>query len=32
LQENIASAQVVLPAEVLEGIERIHRSQPNPCP
>jgi len=32
LQENIASAQVVLPAEVLEGIERIHRGQPNPCP
>lgn len=32
LQENIASAEVTLPASVLEGIERIHRSQPNPCP
>ncbi|MBX6319341.1 NADP(H)-dependent aldo-keto reductase [Pigmentiphaga sp.] len=32
LKENIASAQVQLSPEVLEGIERIHRSQPNPCP
>ncbi|MDX3906253.1 MAG: NADP(H)-dependent aldo-keto reductase [Pigmentiphaga sp.] len=32
LDENIASAEVVLSPEVVEGIEAIHSAQPNPCP
>lgn len=32
LQENMASADLELPAAVLEGIEAIHRELPNPCP
>ena len=32
LKENIDSADVALPAEVLEEIERIHARQPNPAP
>ncbi|HET6786689.1 MAG TPA: NADP(H)-dependent aldo-keto reductase, partial [Aquabacterium sp.] len=32
LRSNIASIDVVLPPEVLEGIEAIHRRHPNPAP
>ncbi len=32
LKSNIASAEVNLPNEVLEGIENIHADRPNPCP
>ena len=32
LRENIASAEVVLDADVLERLEAIHRRIPNPCP
>jgi aryl-alcohol dehydrogenase-like predicted oxidoreductase len=32
LRVNLASVELVLPAEVLEGIERIHRRCTNPCP
>jgi aryl-alcohol dehydrogenase-like predicted oxidoreductase len=32
LRSNIDSIQVVLPSEVLEGIEAIHRRYPNPAP
>ena len=32
LKENIASIDIKLPDEVLEGIENIHNSIPNPAP
>ncbi|MFF7706728.1 NADP(H)-dependent aldo-keto reductase [Pseudomonas sp. NPDC007930] len=32
LQSNLASAELVLSAEVLQGIEAIHQRQPNPAP
>ena len=32
LESNLASADLQLSAEVLEGIEAIHRAQPNPAP
>lgn len=32
LKSNIASADLVLSAEVLKGIEAIHEAHPNPCP
>jgi aryl-alcohol dehydrogenase-like predicted oxidoreductase len=32
LQSNLASTDLELPGEVLEGIEAIHKSQPNPSP
>jgi len=32
LQSNIAAADVVLGAEVLEAIEAVHRAMPNPAP
>ncbi len=32
LEENIASAQTVLPEALLEAIEAIHQQDPNPCP
>ncbi len=32
LQENMASADLELPAAVLKGIEAIHRELPDPCP
>jgi aryl-alcohol dehydrogenase-like predicted oxidoreductase len=32
LRSNIASVGLTLSNEVLEGIEAIHRRQPNPCP
>ncbi|WP_341679207.1 NADP(H)-dependent aldo-keto reductase [Niveibacterium sp. SC-1] len=32
LRQNIASAAVTLPAEVLAGIDAIHRRYPNPAP
>lgn len=32
LESNLASAELELTAEVLEGIEAIHREQPNPAP
>ena len=32
LQENISSIDVVLPDEVLSGIESIHSENSNPCP
>lgn len=32
LQDNIASLDVTLSAEVLEGIEEIHKALPNPAP
>jgi aryl-alcohol dehydrogenase-like predicted oxidoreductase len=32
LRANIAAAQLVLPAEVVAGIEKIHRDHPNPAP
>lgn len=32
LDENIASIDVSLPQEVIEGIEAIHREHPNPSP
>ncbi len=32
LQENIASVELTLSKEVLEGIEAIHQAMPNPCP
>jgi aryl-alcohol dehydrogenase-like predicted oxidoreductase len=32
LKENLASAEVVLSAEVLEQIEAMHKRYPNPVP
>lgn len=32
LQSNIASMQLTLPQEVLDGIEAIHQRFPNPAP
>jgi len=32
LEANLGSADLELSEEVLEGIEAIHRKQPNPCP
>lgn len=32
LQSNIASMELTLPEEVLQGIEQIHVQYPNPCP
>jgi aryl-alcohol dehydrogenase-like predicted oxidoreductase len=32
LKSNIASASVTLSSEVLQDLETVHRSQPNPCP
>lgn len=32
LEKNIASLNVSLPADVLTAIERVHASNPNPCP
>ncbi len=32
LRTNLGAADVVLSAEVLKGIEAIHRAWPNPCP
>lgn len=32
LRTNIASANMALPADVLDGIEAIHAENPNPCP
>lgn len=32
LKSNIASSDLVLSKEVLEGIEQIHNEYPNPCP
>jgi aryl-alcohol dehydrogenase-like predicted oxidoreductase len=32
LEDNLASAQLSLSAEVMEGIEAIHQRQPNPAP
>ncbi|ROR34619.1 NADP(H)-dependent aldo-keto reductase [Inmirania thermothiophila] len=32
LEENLGAEDLVLPPEVLEGIEAIHRRHPNPCP
>jgi aryl-alcohol dehydrogenase-like predicted oxidoreductase len=32
LQENLDSAELVLPAEVLEKIEAVHKLYPNPAP
>ncbi len=32
LATDIASIDIELPEEVLEGIERIHQEDPNPCP
>ena len=32
LETNLGSADLALSQEVLDGIEAIHRSQPNPCP
>lgn len=32
LRQNIASADLRLPAEVLDEIEAVHTRQPNPCP
>ncbi|RMG31686.1 MAG: NADP(H)-dependent aldo-keto reductase, partial [Gammaproteobacteria bacterium] len=32
LETNLASAELVLPPSVLDGIEAIHRRQPNPAP
>ena len=32
LEENLASTDLQLPAEVTEGIEAIHQRQPNPAP
>ena len=32
LESNLASAELELTTEVLEGIEAIHREQPNPAP
>jgi aryl-alcohol dehydrogenase-like predicted oxidoreductase len=32
LKDNIASAELVLPPEVLAGIEAIHKQYPNPAP
>ncbi len=32
LEENLGSAGVTLPAEVLERIEEVHRRYPNPAP
>lgn len=32
LRSNIAAAALVLPAEVVAGIEKIHRDHPNPAP
>jgi aryl-alcohol dehydrogenase-like predicted oxidoreductase len=32
LESNIASIDLVLPKEVIKGIEKIHTLHPNPCP
>jgi aryl-alcohol dehydrogenase-like predicted oxidoreductase len=32
LEANLESIELQLPDDVLEGIEEIHRRQPNPCP
>ena len=32
LKTNLASASVTLGPEVLQDVEAVHRSQPNPCP
>jgi aryl-alcohol dehydrogenase-like predicted oxidoreductase len=32
LKQNLDSAEVKLPAEVLEKIEVLHRQHPNPAP
>ena len=32
LKENIAAFELDLPSEVIQGIEAIHRQQPNPAP
>ena len=32
LQENLSAFDVTLSADVLKGIEAIHRLRPNPCP
>jgi aryl-alcohol dehydrogenase-like predicted oxidoreductase len=32
LKTNLASATVNLSPEVIQGIEAVHRSHPNPCP
>ena len=32
LETNLASLELKLSAEVLEGIEKIHNLNPNPCP
>ena len=32
LRSNLASAQLTLSSEVIEGIEKIHRRISNPCP
>lgn len=32
LEENIASVELTLPERVLDDIERIHNTYPNPCP
>lgn len=32
LRTNLASASVTLGPEVLQDVEAVHRSQPNPCP
>lgn len=32
LESNLASCELQLPAEVMAGIEAIHRAQPNPAP
>ena len=32
LESNIASANLILSEDVLQGIEAIHEQQPNPCP
>jgi aryl-alcohol dehydrogenase-like predicted oxidoreductase len=32
LKENLDSAEAVLPAEVLEKIEAVHKVHPNPAP
>ena len=32
LEKNVASLNVVLSADVLAAIERVHSDNPNPCP
>jgi aryl-alcohol dehydrogenase-like predicted oxidoreductase len=32
LKEDLDSAEMILPAEVLERIEAVHRLHPNPAP